>query len=478
MSFRPRIVAGSVTLALALAAIGLVVASGAAFQEDPFPHEDHEGLFPLCTGCHEGVPSGDVATRYPEAELCVRCHDGEQEERVDWSAPTETVDNVRFDHVEHRAQLAEEGDPAQVCESCHTVTDGKRMSVGEAPELTACWSCHEHKAEDHFTDAKCESCHLTLAESGFGLARLEELPVPQDHEDASFLEEEHGSQASSGSARCATCHTADRCTACHVDGDLPEIASIPLAPDGMELPPAVAEYPEPSSHVDEGWLSAHSRQAPVGDCSSCHTREDCQVCHVRSLPDLAAALPSRADVRAPGVRVEAHAPESHESSFFMDAHGTLSAADGTSCATCHTESYCVECHEGPSEGGYHPPSFVARHAADAFGRDTECASCHNTAAFCRVCHERSGLGSEGNLGAGYHDAEPLWLLRHGQAARQNLESCASCHQQNDCVQCHGVLGAFKVSPHSRDFDAREAWARSPRICLACHVSNPIGGGVP
>jgi hypothetical protein len=176
--------------------------------------------------------------------------------------------------------------------------------------------------------------------------------------------------------------------------------------------------------------------------------------------------------------LEVDAPASHESVFFMNAHGGLAAAEPGTCATCHTESYCASCHDGPADGGYHPTSFSWRHAAEAWGQEAECANCHSTAAFCRECHQESGLVGRGRPQAGYHDAEPVWLLRHGGPARQNLESCASCHQQRDCVQCHGVLGSFQVSPHTPDFDAEAAWARSPRTCIACHTSNPLGGGVP
>ncbi|HSR43481.1 MAG TPA: cytochrome c3 family protein, partial [Longimicrobiales bacterium] len=76
------------------------------------------------------------------------------------------------------------------------------------------------------------------------------------------------------------------------------------------------------------------------------------------------------------------------------------------------------------------------------------------------------------------DAEPLWLLRHGQAARQSLESCASCHTQRQCLQCHSTFGAFQVNPHGADFDARRAWERNPGVCLACHLESPFGGGQP
>lgn len=134
----------------------------------------------------------------------------------------------------------------------------------------------------------------------------------------------------------------------------------------------------------------------------------------------------------------------------------------------------MSCHDAPVGNSYHADAFLSRHSASAFGRDAECSSCHNTAVFCRECHVQVGLVSSGRLGPGYHDDGPVWLLRHGQAARQNLESCASCHRQVDCTQCHGVLGAFKVSPHSAGFDAERAWARSPRTCLACHVDgNPL-----
>jgi hypothetical protein len=126
--------------------------------------------------------------------------------------------------------------------------------------------------------------------------------------------------------------------------------------------------------------------------------------------------------------------------------------------------------------GFHPPNFVLRHAAAGYGRRLECATCHNTQLFCRDCHRNSaGLGSTGRLGPRYHDAEPIWLLRHGQAARQTLETCTSCHTQRDCMQCHSTLGAFRVSPHGPGFDARGAQRANPQICRACHVGDPLGG---
>ena len=476
--------------AVLLAALSSWVASASglalARQEAPFPHADHEGLFPVCTGCHGDVASSIRSDRFPEPGRCVGCHDGVDQDVVDWSSPGVSASNVAFDHQEHGAALVAAGDPPPSCEACHSDLSVGRMSVDAEEQLETCWRCHAHARPDHFggagpavadaSAASCEACHVPLASSDFDLDRLAALPEPPDHHDERFLPAGHGPAAETDVARCATCHTSDRCVACHVGVGLATIQAIPAAPETMPQPVWGHEYPVPVTHEAEIFQIAHRpRSGGAADCVTCHTRDDCLSCHVEPAPRPVRALPFRADTRAPGAYLHVEAPETHRSMFFMEAHPGLAASDPSTCASCHTETYCVQCHDGPSDGGYHDLGFVARHAADAYGQVTECATCHSTAAFCRECHVESGLGGAGRLGPGYHDAEPLWLLRHGGPARQTLETCASCHQQRDCVQCHGVLGAFRVSPHGDNFDAERAWARSPRTCIACHVSNPLGG---
>lgn len=472
----------SLVLALAFGALVAAAAVGAtrSDQERPFPHEDHAGLFPVCTGCHVPAdPGGDPG--YPGATLCAQCHDGADLPAVDWSTPGARPSNLSFDHATHAAELVREGESPQSCETCHSQPGGPRMDVPDRAIEESCFACHAGEPGDHFaapaTDpAACEVCHVSLAESRFPVERIAHLPVPADHEQGAFLAEAHGEAAAAGAARCATCHTAERCLTCHVDADNPVVGRVPAAPATMELPAATAAYPVPASHLTELWGRDHAPVSTVDGCVTCHTTDDCRACHVEPGPAIVDALPTRADVAAPGAGLSRSEPGSHVSPFFMEAHATMAAADDGTCATCHTEASCTDCHDGPAGGSYHPSGFVGSHAATAFGRADECASCHQTAVFCRSCHLESGLGSTGRLGAGYHDAEPVWLLRHGQAARQNLESCASCHQQRDCVQCHGVLGSFGVSPHEPGFDAASAWARSPRTCLACHVGDPLSGG--
>jgi hypothetical protein len=329
-------------------------------------------------------------------------------------------------------------------------------------------------------EAECSVCHVPLAESGFPLERIEGLELPADHETGRFIRETHGLLVVEQASRCATCHTRDRCVSCHVDAGRGEIALLPPAPPGMTLPPAVAHYPLPESHLAPAFQSEHGSLPELAQgepsCATCHTQDDCASCHMSPLPDVVEALPARASVVAPGVGLDVDLPESHQRPQFGRTHGTLAAADPASCATCHTQPFCVQCHDAPARPVYHEPNFVMRHAADAWGRNQECATCHEVQVFCRSCHVQSGFGAQGRLNAGFHDAEPVWLLRHGQAARQALESCATCHAQRDCVQCHSQLGAFKVNPHGPGFDARRAWERSPGICLACHVGSPFGGG--
>ena len=459
-------------VAVGLALVG-VAWTAAGLQEQTFPHDRHQGLFPLCAGCHEGVPSNDRARFYPRVDLCNQCHVGDQARTDTWTQRGPQVSNLRFRHGTHEQLL---GDFAPTCEACHSDPGGPGMAVSRHVQLGICWTCHA--ATEHVVDAPCATCHVPLAESGLPVERIAAFPFPADHASPGFLIADHGSKASGQSTRCATCHTADRCTACHVAADRDEIVALRAAPEGMELPPTYGRYVEPASHADEDWLAAHGARASRAECGTCHTSDSCTACHVSPVPAPVASLPARDQVVAPGVQIARHPPASHASLFFMEDHATLAASDAGVCSTCHAESFCVQCHDGPFNGGYHPPQFVARHKAQAFGQDAECATCHNTQAFCRSCHVDSGLGSFGRLGPGFHDAQSQWFLRHGQAARQNLETCASCHAQRDCTQCHGVLGAFRVSPHSKDFDAQDAWKRNPRTCRACHILNPLGGSEP
>lgn len=451
-----------------LLASALTVRSATGGLQENFPHEDHAGLFPLCSGCHAGIESGDPATAMPEAALCGRCHDGEELETVDWEPPGAAPSLLVFDHQVHDSIAVED---ALGCAGCHGEPGAPRMAVREASAET-CLGCHAHEAPDHLAGASCGDCHRPVADLQAPLARALGFPEPASHDAEEFLAETHGSLAAADPVACATCHTRERCTSCHVATD-PDgvIAAVPASP-AAPLPPVAATYPEPADH-DEDWLVRHGQDAGVESCGACHARESCTSCHQASTPPAAASMVSALDSKAPGVPLTRTSPPSHFDAGFLRAHGPDAAADPASCAGCHTRVSCEQCHTGPADPVFHDANYADRHAFDAYAARLECQNCHDAARFCRDCHAQSGLVAEGRPGRSYHDAEPLWLLRHGQAARQTLESCAGCHVQKDCVRCHSEVGAFGVNPHGPTFDPGRAATRNSRICLECHIRNPI-----
>jgi hypothetical protein len=123
---------------------------------------------------------------------------------------------------------------------------------------------------------------------------------------------------------------------------------------------------------------------------------------------------------------------------------------------------------------FHAGNFLERHATDVFGAVTECQSCHDTETFCRACHARTGIAASSRMSAAFHTGQPLWVLSHGQAARMGMEACASCHRQNDCLQCHSAAGGWGVNPHGPGFDASRVAARNAATCRWCHLGDPLG----
>ena len=131
------------------------------------------------------------------------------------------------------------------------------------------------------------------------------------------------------------------------------------------------------------------------------------------------------DPRSLAHAAELEAPASHRDPAFLRRHGGQARKEAARCTVCHTQESCLD-----ATPGYHPAGFLASHPAAAYTRESSCSDCHNQGQFCANCHLNAGLVSPGRLrGAGYHDAKQSFLLNHGQAARQSLESCMSCHSE-------------------------------------------------
>jgi hypothetical protein len=256
-------------------------------------------------------------------------------------------------------------------------------------------------------------------------------PIPADHRAAGFTVA-HGDIARESADRCGACHARPSCTTCHIGtGANDVLARIPLAERGGA----------------QG-VSLRLQSLPV-----------------RTRPPLLRLARTDTIPSAPSTVVRVH------DMGYRTAHGPQAASGALTCAGCHEQKFCSDCHAGENQRRFHVANFVQRHAADAWGRETDCASCHNAELFCRSCHQQLGLASKGRLNSAYHDAQPQWLLRHGRAARQGLQGCTTCHVQRDCLACHSTVG-WGVSPHGPRFRAERLSSRNATQCLLCHLKVP------
>lgn len=475
--------------------IGGMVFAGALFaypmagwqQRDPFPHQRHEGLFPMCTTCHAGVVEPGQAL-WPEAASCESCHDGVVKRRVRWDGRARPLrSNLKFEHGIHdraaTARNASYSTLVQNCTACHVKGDTIRMAVQHAV-VGQCLECHRLKPE-HVDNAaeSCATCHMRLTDATtLTRADIETFPKPASHDAADFIFGGHGTGATVNrvtagpaaiAANCATCHARNLCITCHVNArELPQIRA--LATDAR--PPALHRtQPVPASHALQSFMRSHGSESKKSNatCATCHARESCTTCHINALPKSASVL-ANSDTRGRAIgAVLTRTPPANHTEAFRERHAADASARPQSCAACHQRSTCLQCHrpENGTQNRYHPQNFLSRHPSSAYTREANCSDCHNPAQFCQSCHQQSGLtAAVTRIGrAGYHDAYRGFSLGHGQAARQSLETCASCHAERDCTSCHAAVGGgFGFSPHGPGFNAARMQAKNPSLCIACH----------
>lgn len=176
----------------------------------------------------------------------------------------------------------------------------------------------------------------------------------------------------------------------------------------------------------------------------------------------------------------------HDSDW-VRSHRTLASKAESNCAQCHTQSYCLDCHQG---GGInadlstatfgrdyipksHRSDFVTIHPIKALDNPQTCYRCHDQK-FCTACHDRFPKGSMRikshlMLGANGQRYAPA-INEHATEARRNLQSCQSCHPEGDvCIQCHA---SGKTSPHPRNWVRIKENFRDKagdKTCRKCHL---------
>lgn len=477
--------------AAALLALGLLLTAATGTrhtQEEGFDHWQHRKLFVACETCHAGaILSGRPL--FPAPAACLNCHDGKIEvegkplPQVTWSPTARRVSNLRFTHQAHVDAWSRKrsGDSTITCMECHGKPGAAWMAVEANPVQGSCMACHQVRVAHYSApDSACATCHLTLVNAvSLTRERIARFPVPPSHQTSGFLlstghgaEAQPGRGASQGVARsCAVCHAREFCSQCHVNApEVPVIQALGSDPRSLAIG---ATLKSPPTHEEPTFQRKHgslSRQT-AATCANCHTQPSCLSCH-RSNPSVAQTLPPAGAGRGLGAQIGRTRPASHTSDF-ADRHASLANSSPRSCSACHARTECLECHRpnAASTGSYHPAGFLARHPAAAYNRQSDCSQCHNQSLFCTTCHTQSGFGSDRGLLTGkFHDAQASFLLGHGQAARQNLETCVTCHSERDCLACHSSQ-TRGFNPHGPGFDAERLRRKNPETCAACHGRN-------
>lgn len=458
--------------ALLLAPLALVAGAGVLLSgqdQETFPHARHQGLFPTCAGCHAGIAAGD-SLEFVSAEpaLCAACHDGTNAPAVSWTGPAERpANNLKTVHPGH---------PEIPCGACHQTPGTSGEMEVQAAVAENCITCHAPGADEHqAAGVRCTQCHLALTEAPeMSAATISAFSRPLDHASEAFLLE-HGSAADADVVRCSVCHARESCTRCHRSADAVAAIQV-LEPDARVAALAAAapgRWPVPPSHRAADWVLTHGAEAreSVTSCSTCHTRDTCGACHLDTADEVASDL-SVGDPGSAGTESTQSAVPGHTPTFAV-AHGEAAVAALPKCSACHAETYCIDCHDNAGRPYFHPVDFVQRHGAEAWAQPMECAECHSREVFCRDCHQTLGADQAGNVNGGYHDGDPNWLLSHGEAARQGMESCTTCHQQSSCLRCHSAKQGWRVNPHGPDFDPEQVREKSEISCGICHFGFQI-----
>lgn len=242
-----------------------------------------------------------------------------------------------------------------------------------------------------------------------------------------------------------------------------------------------------------------------GDCKKCHQKlpevgdkrtatppmAACTGCHVHQQAFAEArCMPCHVDLKD-------YKPETafkHEGAW-LAIHGSLARTSGETCAQCHDQTYCADCHspataalrlekifpERVDRAFIHRGDYVSRHMVDAAASPSTCRTCHGSP-FCDACHTANGFSPSAlnPIRPGTHSAG--WVNtadggRHKGEARRDVSSCAACHDQtgpmNTCLGCHkvgGIADRNRSGPHPKSFLDRFSLSdvSKNKMCKQCH----------
>jgi hypothetical protein len=351
---------------------------------------------------------------------------------------------MRFTHKKHTAKDGSD----MKCVDCHAAAvTSTRASDRMMPAPKICDGCHGSNHDDLLKvvggDAgfgSCETCHTGYkAEDGNKVARLE-LPTAR-------LRSNHKVHADRN-INCESCHGA--------------VQEIDLAT--MEQLPRM-----------KGCFGCHAMSGP----GQGQAKSDCNVCH-EAMPD-GRMIAEYAEGKILPPRWMGNLEHTAD---FIERHKRVAADNSKACSSCHTETYCTDCHEGRVRPrSVHANDYLSMHPIEARLDSPRCSSCHQEQQFCLPCHQRSGVTQTASPGNGrnqgrFHPPRAVWSemprtrQHHAWEAQRNLNACVSCHTERDCASCHAsqAAGGRGFNPHPAGFASKcqTAARKNPRPCLVCH----------
>jgi hypothetical protein len=240
-------------------------------------------------------------------------------------------------------------------------------------------------------------------------------------------------------------------------------------------------------HVQQPEAGATSYQWPaMAACTSCHNHQQDFV--------QAKCMPCHTDLKGYQKPVSAFA---HVGDW-LRTHAALAREQGESCAACHDQTFCAECHsptttpnrpsitypERVDRTFIHRGDYVSRHMIDQAANPSSCRKCHGSG-FCEACHQQEGFSKfvpdfrkpPSHQATNWAlAATPGALPGHAQAGRRDITNCSACHDQGaqaTCVGCHQVGGIADRSPngpHPQSFITKHRGEDKSKnsVCVACH----------
>ena len=396
-------------LTVSAAAVALVLAcAGVAYAQVEAPYSDS-----TCLLCH-GVGTSSIA-----------------QSKVDFSAAPGGVDyaKCRACHFGTSTGKATPYEPVLPDWASEFPDGTPHLHSGAIPE---CGDCHAEYQQWGFPFFKFvprawTEAGATLATTPYGFFLTEGSIVNPDLAALHSAHDGNGriSQLLGGysnwDSKCASCHGAASCNACHTD-------------------PVHGDHGDTPSCTDAG---CHPAAAPseIPSCTGCHPDASGKYHGAEHASDTEGCSGSYC----------------HQTPDLMSVHTQRNAA--FECATCHNVDYsaqiaqgvtdCLACHEAAHE------NIAEAHTASD---SQECVDCHKSADLF-VLHEDA-------------DAGPCAVC-HSVAFLPESADCVNCHAYSPVAENHYPASAHLAAPNSgcgncHSLDLNTEHAKYSVGCVACH----------